>query len=70
MPEIGDIEEIMEPIVDVEIVWPSDFSWNIMELAQEYRWVLKNMEYIDDTRVLRRYTMPMWEIMCLKIWNI
>ncbi len=62
MPDMGDVDEIMEPIVDVEIVWPSEFSWNIMELAQEYRWVLKNMEYIDDTRVLRKYKMPMWEI--------
>ncbi len=62
MPENGDIDQILEPIVDVEIVGPSEFSWNIMELAQEYRWEMKNMEYIDDTRVLRKYTMPMGEI--------
>jgi GTP-binding protein LepA len=33
-----------------------------MELCQEYRGSLQNMEYIDDTRVLRRYVMPLGEI--------
>ena len=62
MPEKWDIEVVLEPIVSVEIVWPENFSWNIMELAQEYRWVLKQMQYIDDWRLLWKYKMPMWEI--------
>lgn len=62
MPEKWEIESILEPIVNVEIVWPDEFSWNIMELAKEYRWVLKEMKYIDEWRLLWKYKMPMWEI--------
>ena len=31
------VEEIREPMVEVEIVGPEEFSGNIMTLAQEYR---------------------------------
>lgn len=62
MPDPGFIEEVREPYAEVEIVWPSEYSGNIMDLVQEYRWEMKGMEYIDDTRVLRKYSMPMWEI--------
>ncbi len=62
MPDPGFIDEIREPFTEVEIVWPSEYSGNIMELCQEYRWQLKNMEYIDTTRILYRYDMPLGEI--------
>ena len=62
MPEPGDIESIWEPTAEVEIVGPNEYSGNVMELAWEYRWELKNMEYIDNVRVLRRYKMPMGEL--------
>lgn len=62
MPDPGYIDEVYEPYSEVEIVWPNDYSGNIMELAQEYRWEMMNMEYIDETRILWRYNMPMWEI--------
>lgn len=56
------VEEILEPISNVEIVWPEEFAWNIMALCQEYRWKLKHMEYLDATRVVWHYELPMWEI--------
>ena len=62
MPDTGMIESIMEPIADVEVVWPSDYSGNIMELCQEYRGELKSMEYLDETRVVWKYQMPLGEI--------
>lgn len=62
MPDPWKIETILEPYAEVEIVWPSDYSWNIMELSQEHRGVLKGMEYIDKERVLRRYKLPLAEI--------
>lgn len=62
MPEQWNIEEIREPLVDVEIVGPEEFSWNIMWLAQDYRWRMVGMEYLDKQRVLRRYILPMGEI--------
>ncbi len=62
MPDQWMVDKVLEPMVSVEIVWPDEFSGNIMWLAQEYRWVMKGMEYIDDKRVVRRYQMPMSEI--------
>lgn len=62
MPELWQIEEIYEPFVNLEIVWPSDYSGAIMELAQEYRWKMKNMEYIDKNRILWKYYIPLAEI--------
>lgn len=56
------IEEIREPIVEVEIVGPEEFSGNIMTLAQEYRGEMKGMEYLDAQRVVWKYNMPMGEI--------
>ncbi len=62
MPELWQIDDIFEPFVNLEIVWPADYSGSIMELAQDYRWRMKNMEYIDDNRVLWKYYIPLSEI--------
>ncbi len=62
MPDAWAIDDIYEPFVNLEIVGPSEFSWTIMELAQDYRWQMKNMEYIDDNRVLWKYYIPLSEI--------
>lgn len=56
------IDEIREPISNVEIVWPNEYAGNIMQLCQDYRGKLKSMEYIDETRVVRHYSLPMGEI--------
>lgn len=62
MPEQGLIDEIREPIVEVEIVGPESYSGNIMWLAQEYRGSMTGMEFLDKERVVRKYLMPMGEI--------
>lgn len=62
MPQQWYIEDIYEPFADVEIVWPKDYSGNIMALVQDYRWEMGGMEYIDETRVLWRYRMPLGEL--------
>ncbi len=51
-----------EPFADVEVVGPKDYSGNIMALAQEYRGEMRGMEYIDETRVLWKYRMPLGEL--------
>jgi len=56
------IDEIREPVAAVEVVWPQEFAGNIMSLCQEYRGRLINMDYIDETRVVRHYELPMGEI--------
>ena len=62
LPEQGMIDEIREPIVEVEIVWPEEYSGNIMSLCQEYRWSLVGMEYLDELRVVWKYHLPMGDI--------
>lgn len=62
MPEQGMIDEILEPMVNVEIVWPEEFSGNIMQLAQEYRGDMISMEYLDEQRLVWKYLLPMGEI--------
>jgi GTP-binding protein LepA len=61
LPEAGKIDTMMEPYAVVEVVGPEHFSGNIMELAQEYRGALLWMEFLDTTRVLWKYMMPMGE---------
>jgi len=56
------IDEIREPVAAVEVVWPHEYAGNIMALCQEYRGRLINMDYIDETRVVRHYELPMGEI--------
>jgi GTP-binding protein LepA len=56
------IDEIHEPIWEIEIVWPQEYAWEIMKLCQTYRWEMQNMEHIDQTRVVWKYLLPMWEI--------
>lgn len=57
------IDEIYEPMADVEIVWPDEYAGNIMELCQDYRGQLLSMDYLDASRVVWKYKMPMGEIL-------
>ncbi len=57
-----DIDQIYEPIAEVEVVGPKEYAGAIMKLVQEYRGSLWSMEYLDETRVLWRYEMPMGEM--------
>ncbi len=62
MPNASEIEYMEEPIVDASIMLPTEFVGNIMELCQDRRGTFKNMEYIDDTRVVLHYDLPLNEI--------
>ncbi len=62
MPDPSEIEYMEEPIVDASIMLPTEFVGNIMELCQDRRGTFKNMEYIDDTRVVLHYDLPLNEI--------
>lgn len=56
---------IEEPIAKVEIITPNQYVWNLMQLSQERRWVLKNQQFIDKERVMLTYELPMNEL----IWD-
>ncbi|MFC5996846.1 translation elongation factor 4 [Pseudonocardia hispaniensis] len=58
----GKVAQIFEPIVKVTILAPSEFIGAIMELCQSRRGQLGGMDYLSETRVELRYTMPLAEI--------
>ncbi len=62
MPDPVIIENIEEPVMDVEIIVPTEFIGNIMKLAQERRGIQKDMQYIDEKRVSIHYEIPLIEI--------
>jgi GTP-binding protein LepA len=61
-PEGGKIAEVHEPIVACTIITPADYLGPIMELCQGRRGSLKGMDYLSETRVELRYTLPLAEI--------
>ena len=58
----GKVARIFEPVVKVTILAPSEFIGAIMELCQSRRGQLGGMDYLSETRVELRYTMPLAEI--------
>lgn len=62
MPEAIEIEKMEEPIAKAEIILPTEYVGAIMELCQERRGEYEGMEYIDPSRAILRYQMPLNEI--------
>ena len=58
----GKMEAVYEPIVNATIIAPSDYTGAIMELCQGRRGSLTGMDYLSETRVELRYTLPLGEI--------
>ena len=58
----GKVGQIFEPVVKVTILAPSEFIGTIMELCQSRRGQLGGMDYLSESRVELRYTMPLAEI--------
>jgi len=56
------IAEVYEPIVNAMIIAPSEYIGAIMELCQSRRGTLRGMDYLSETRVELRYTLPLAEI--------
>ncbi len=62
MPEPQKIDHIEEPMVRASIMVPNDFVGSVMELCQKKRGSFKDMQYLDETRVLISYEIPLSEI--------
>ena len=62
LPDPSVIEYMEEPIVDAEIMVTTEFVGAIMKLCQERRGVYKGMEYMEETRALLKYELPLNEI--------
>ena len=61
-PDPAMIEYIEEPLTRAEIISPSDYIGQIMNLAQNRRGELIDMTYIDETRVSIKYKLPLNEV--------
>ena len=62
MPNPTEIASMSEPFVAADIMTPSEFVGNIMELCQERRGTFIDMKYLDEKRVTLHYKMPLNEI--------
>ncbi|MGL5348122.1 MAG: translation elongation factor 4 [Peptostreptococcaceae bacterium] len=62
LPEVSEIRQIEEPIVKGDIIVPKDYVGVVMELCQERRGTMINMEYIDEKRVMLHYDLPLNEV--------
>ncbi len=62
LPPVTTIDYMEEPIATATIMTPDEYVGAVMEICQEKRGVFKNMEYIEDTRVLIHYELPLNEI--------
>ncbi|MGN0435800.1 MAG: translation elongation factor 4 [Wujia sp.] len=62
LPDPSEIEYMEEPFVAAEIMVSTDYVGAIMQLCQERRGVYKSMEYMETTRALLKYDLPLNEI--------
>jgi len=62
LPSPSEIDYMEEPIVKANIMTPSEYVGAIMELCQNRRGTFKNMEYMDKTRVILHYMLPLNEV--------
>ena len=62
LPDPSEIEYMEEPVVKAEIMVTTEFIGAIMQLCQERRGVYLGTEYMEDTRALLRYELPLNEI--------
>ena len=62
LPDPSEIEHMEEPVVEAEIMVTSEYIGAIMDLCQERRGVYISMEYMEETRALLKYMLPLNEI--------
>ncbi len=62
LPDPTEIDYMEEPIVSAEIMVTTEFVGAIMKLCQERRGVYLGMEYMEETRALLKYELPLNEI--------
>lgn len=58
----GKIRAVYEPVADADIITPKEFVGDVMDLCQEHRGNMKNMEYLSTERVDLHYELPLGEI--------
>ncbi|MGI6002192.1 MAG: translation elongation factor 4 [Lachnospiraceae bacterium] len=62
MPDPSEIDYMEEPYVSAEIMLTTDYIGTIMDLCQERRGIYLGMDYIEQTRAVLKYELPLGEI--------
>ncbi|MFQ6607987.1 MAG: translation elongation factor 4 [Fidelibacterota bacterium] len=62
LPPVGEVQEILEPIVAAEIITPPDYVGALMKLCQDKRGTYRNQHYFSKDRVQLKYDLPLAEI--------
>ena len=62
LPPLTEVDYMEEPVVKASIITPKDYVGSVMELCQERRGVYIDMEYIEETRAVVKYDIPLNEI--------
>ena len=62
LPDPSEIDYMEEPVVSAEIMLTTEYIGSIMELCQERRGRYLGMEYMEETRALLKYELPLNEI--------
>jgi len=62
LPDPSEISFMEEPIVKASIITPSDYTGPIMDLCQNRRGTFKDMQYLEEKRVILHYDIPLNEI--------
>jgi len=62
LPGPTEIKQMEEPIVRASIITPSEYVGAVMDLSQNRRGIFKDMQYLEETRVMLNYEIPLNEI--------
>ena len=62
LPPISEIEKIEEPMIKLNVYTPPQYVGAIMNLCQDKRGVFEDMQYLEKTRVVMKYQMPLAEM--------
>ncbi len=61
-PDPHDIEQVLEPVINATIIVPQKYLGNIITLCEEKRGVQRDMNYMDEDRVIIKYKLPLNEV--------
>ena len=62
LPPLAEIDEIREPMLDAQVLVPSKFIGGVMQVAEDRRGSYVNTEYLDGSRALLHYELPLAEV--------
>ncbi|MDD4902227.1 MAG: GTP-binding protein, partial [Patescibacteria group bacterium] len=63
LPGPTEIDHVEEPWVALDVIVPKDYIGKVMELAVDKKGIYKNTEYLDESRVILHYDLPMASIL-------